>query len=443
MSNIIKILKDSYSENILHVNPEKLEELNLKNEKNLYLSFGSKKQPIELKIDGTINKNEIILSKKIIDALHLPSYINYEIVKKDNEIKLGPCIGILLRKHEASINDNILRSSLLYTMDYASLHGAIIIFALDGIDKVNKKIHGFCYNPNTDSFEEGTFPYPNSIYRRISYSSLWRNHFIDVIGNSIYNSYYFDKLETYNYLSEYPEMKEHLPATTLYTSPKDVFNFLLKYKKIFVKPISGMQGNRITKIEFLDDKFIFKSRKDQSNTENSFNNVYAAEMFIRDTFEPSKYLIQENIDLLRYEDSIIDFRVIMQKNENALWKCNGIIARIGEKNSIVSNISNSGKALFMEDLFRKNFHWSEKQIYLYREKIVSLSLNICSCLDKCNLVLGTVGLDIAVDKNNNLWLIEINNRDPDPTIALDVKDRVLYYKIKSSILLYGKNLAGF
>jgi hypothetical protein len=39
--------------------------------------------------------------------------------------------------------------------------------------------------------------------------------------------------------------------------------------------------------------------------------------------------------------------------------------------------------------------------------------------------------------------IEINNRDPDPTIALDANNSEMYYYIKSRALFYGKYLSGF
>jgi hypothetical protein len=40
-------------------------------------------------------------------------------------------------------------------------------------------------------------------------------------------------------------------------------------------------------------------------------------------------------------------------------------------------------------------------------------------------------------------LFEINSRDPDPGIALDVNDRQLYQKIMAGPLYYAKYLAGF
>jgi hypothetical protein len=41
------------------------------------------------------------------------------------------------------------------------------------------------------------------------------------------------------------------------------------------------------------------------------------------------------------------------------------------------------------------------------EKIEALSMKICSLLDEYGLNSGMLGLDIGVDKQRNLWLIEL------------------------------------
>jgi len=64
-------------------------------------------------------------------------------------------------------------------------------------------------------------------------------------------------------------------------------------------------------------------------------------------------------------------------------------------------------------------------------------------LDEYGLNCGTLGLDIGVDLEEKIWLIEINNRDPDPSIALNVHDLQLYYELKTGPLFYAKFLAGF
>ena len=43
----------------------------------------------------------------------------------------------------------------------------------------------------------------------------------------------------------------------------------------------------------------------------------------------------------------------------------------------------------------------------------------------------------------HIWIIEVNNKDPNHTILLDAKDRQQLYSIKRANMLYAKRLAGF
>ena len=73
----------------------------------------------------------------------------------------------------------------------------------------------------------------------------------------------------------------------------------------------------------------------------------------------------------------------------------------------------------------------------------SLAVKACESLEKTGMHLGNIGMDIGLNRSGHLWIIEINNRGPDMTIALDAGDREMYYRIKSAPLDYAKWLSGF
>ena len=57
------------------------------------------------------------------------------------------------------------------------------------MDSANHLIDGYCYNPKTDTWQRGIFPYPLSIYNRSSLDEEWKNHFLSVIGDTVFNNY--------------------------------------------------------------------------------------------------------------------------------------------------------------------------------------------------------------------------------------------------------------
>lgn len=443
MNEVFIINENNDNKSTLIINSKTASSLNILDKKLMCLCFGTGKCYVNINISDETEDKVVLISKNSIGYLHLPNYLYYEIRVKENEIILGPCIGILAWREEKSITEKKLKKMINYTMQYNSINGAIIVFALDSVDKENRLIKGYCYNPQSQLWEEGTFPYPSAIYRRIGLNDFWKNHFLTSIGDKIFNSYYFSKLEMYNWLSNDKLLESHIPYTMLYECNEDIINMLMKYKRILLKPIAGMQGKRIFLIDYHDDKFSFYYRENDENRKEVLNTTKEVLEFANKFFIFKKYIIQEYIDLLKYNDRVIDFRVIVQKNENNIWICNGIVGRMGERKSIVSNISSNGTASEISELFKDVLQVSEEELFVIRENLITSSIGVCKALDRCGINTGTVGVDLGVDVNNHIWLIEINTRDPDPTIALDINDRLMFLKIKSAPLFYGKYLSGF
>lgn len=120
-----------------------------------------------------------------------------------------------------------------------------------------------------------------------------------------------------------------------------------------------------------------------------------------------------------------------------------MIGRLGAQGSVVSNISSGGDAFTAGEILRMALPAATGQIDRLLVRMNDLALQVCNKLDQLGVHCGTLGLDIAVDHHGTLWLIEINNRDPDPGIALDIHDPGLYRALKTGPLLYAKYLAGF
>lgn len=175
----------------------------------------------------------------------------------------------------------------------------------------------------------------------------------------------------------------------------------------------------------------------ESETEEEFKNI-SERLFVS-----KEHIIQQGLDLIRYDEGIVDFRCVMQKNDALRWQCNGIIARVGAKESVVSNISSGGAAMPAEDFIREELASTAKEAFSIKEQMLSLCMKVCSTLDEYGFNYATLGLDIGVDTQNKLWLIEVNNRRPHPGIALRANDIAGYYTILAGPMHYAKALAGF
>ena len=438
---IIKAGANKYSELIIH--PRKAEEINLGRKKCAFISFGSQKYYVNISISNEISPENVLLSPELIDELHLPDYPIYELCVNENEIIIGPYIGLLFSKQDGKLTTSRLNKTMVYLRDYSKLHGAVVVFALDKVDMTSRLIEGYCYNPVKNYWQRGIFPYPSSIYRSIGLSEKWKNHFLSAIGDKVFNNHYFSKWKTYQWFSKDSEIKPHIPYTVLYESPQDVLDLLERFKEIYIKPVSGLRGRGIVQVSTENKSFVFKYRERGVNCQAAFENLSEVNEYIEERFNPEKYLIQQAIDLMEYKGGIIDFRCVVQKNQANMWVCNAVFGKQGDKGSVVSNISSGGAAFPAVDILEKIISSSEESILDWKEKIEAFAIDVCNALDEYGINCGSLGLDIGIDKQGHLWLIEINNRDPDPRFALDIHDEQLYYILKTSPLFYAKSLAGF
>jgi hypothetical protein len=443
MNNIVTIKSNSNQHSELIIHPEKAAAIGLGAKKFACLSFGHQKHYVEIKCDPALAPENTLLSENLFKELHLPGYPVYEMQLHLNEILIGPYIGLLITNEERRLTSSRLNKLLIYVREYAQIHGAIVVFALDKVDRESRLIEGYCYNPVKKCWQPGTFPYPAAVYRTVGLCAAWKNHFLSVIGDKIFNNPFFNKWEMHQWFSREPGIHPHIPDTVLYHSSADVLKMLERSPSLYIKPVLGLQGRGVVRMSAENKILTLKYRENGVNSIVTFEDTAKACEYIEKRFRPGRYLVQQAVDLLEYKGGLIDFRCVAQKNQSNEWVCRAIIGRSGVKDSIVSNISSGGTAFSADNLLGKVFPGSEAHIDELKEKISAFALAVCKKLDEYGINCGTLGLDIGIDRQERLWLIEINNRDPDPGIALDIQDIRLYYALKTGPLFYAKFLAGF
>lgn len=438
-----KIIPDLNDQNCLTVHPDVAKHQNLSAEKKWFIRFGIQALEIKLKTSSVLNENEIKLSVGIIDYLRIPLNCRFEIRREHNEILLGPFIGILITAKKSSLDERVQYLSN-YLYDYDHIGGSVIAFSLEGIDPVQYTIEGYLYNPDTEKWESGIFPYPASVFKIIYLNKDWRNHFQTVFGHRYFNSYVFNKWEMYKWLSHEPQLNSHLPKTMIYHTPQDLETLLSFYNEIFVKPVHGSLGNRIYKVTKNEENGL-KLEYHYAGVphEMIFSNVHDLGAFLKRQFKGKKVILQQSLDLISYHGKKIDFRIVMVKNQSGNWEDLCMVAKYGQQGSIVTNMFAGGTAEVGEITLKKIFDISEKEVFRFRKEISRTVHEAALCLEEYGVHCGNLGIDIGIDTSRKVWIIEINNLNPTPLFALHINDRQLFYQIKRLNMLYAKNLAGF
>ncbi len=430
----------------LRIHPQAATVLGLGERKFTHVSFGTQKHYLPIRRDADFASGQIGLSRKLIQTLYLPDYLHYELRfnPNGNELAIGPYIGLLMSKNGRNLTAANLQRKVAYVKCYPKLHGAVVVFALDTVDQSRRLVEGYCYHPADHQWQKGIFPYPAAIYRTIGLNSQWKSHFAATIGDKFFNNRFFNKWQMYQWFANEPALRPFLPETRLYQSPQDLLELLEQYQTIYIKPILGLRGRGIARVaKGINRQLLMEYRQKNVNHSQAFADPDQAWHFFAQRYQSRRYVIQPAVDLLRYQGRLLDFRCILQKNHCGDWVCQAVIGRVGVKNSVVSNISSGGSAYIGASILRKTLNLSEDRLNALLQRMTDLALLVCGKLNDYGFNLGTLGLDIGIDTQLRLWLIEINNRDPDPGIALDINDQKLFQTLQTTPLFYAKYLAGF
>lgn len=405
------------------------------------IQFGLQKMEVTYKSLNTLKENEIGLSNNIIETLQLPLEIDYEISFQNEGIFIGPFIGILLKNAQAVLNKNgkVLRRII---KQYPLIHGVIAAFSWENIDKKNAKVNGYIYNPNSKTWENRTFPFPAVIINRMKLSTKKKRYLKNIYGSRFFNSGSFNKWKMHQLLSSNKHLLPHLPKTVLYNNSKDILKYLNRFQTIYVKPLSGQKGIDIAKFTAEPNHYSVKYRMKNENKTIYFSTENELLNYAKSMLKSKKYIIQQEIDLEIEKNQLIDFRIVLIKDQSGKWKNAGMVGRKGVEGSVVSNRSSGGKVVNGKDLLLSSFNFTNDEMLHFHQEMSEISIMAAEELNKHENIYK-YGVDIGIDRHHHIWIIELNNRSPNDNIFSYIGDYDTVSTIKNSRLFYAKYLAGF
>jgi hypothetical protein len=441
MESYFRIRRDNSYQGSLSLHPEVAKFIGISRPTERTIRFGSQSLNITVQISNDQKENEAKLSSDILDQLNIPLSCHYEILLKDNEIQFGPFIGLLAGYSQNSIK-NKLEDLIDYLIYYSDIKGAILVFSIEGVDKENQTVRGYLYNPKSKQWERGTFPYPSSIFVTTrKASSKWIRHFQSVIGDRVFNDFNFNKWSIYKILETSFQVKDYLPHSTLYESPQDLYTFLTNYSKVIVKSISTSGDSFIYKISKEKDYIVITNpQKGESKRVKYSEQRKANELFAK-YFKQGECMIQQSIELLTTHNRTIDFRVIIIKNQEGKWQVMNMFARQGKPGTLLSNIYP-----FVElgkETLKDVWDLDEVKTAMLIKDISDKSIEAVKVIENEGVHFANASVDVKVDENEDLWILDVQHRNPSHEIALVAGFPNLYYEILKTNMLYAKKLAGF
>lgn len=317
------------------------------------------------------------------------------LVKKINN-KVGPLIGILAsRANGKDFYGN--RSTFIKIQDQLQKHGGIsFVMTPERIDEVS--VEG--YFVDEGKWQKGLFPLPDIFYNRIaSYheekSSEMRK--VQEIANKnripIYNPHFFEKWETYKHLIENNVIKYHLPETDIFTDKKQLEAWLEDHQSLFIKPVLSNQGNGISVISKIEDKYVIKTNK----WCKSFKNLDDAFAKVSESLRKRKAIIQRKVHLKEYEGNPYDFRILVQRVKDT-WLMSGIGVRCAKKGGVTTHVPQGGKIIPLIEVNQE----------INTDLINKIAIATAHQLERSYGYLCEFSIDLGIDTDDQHWIFEVN-----------------------------------
>jgi len=335
----------------------------------------------------------------------------------DNEIQLGPLIGILTDSyHSGEASPFSSRSSIVKQVIKAGHNKAYTFgFTPHDIDWHSKTINGYFLSAHGGWYRR-VVPFPDVIYNRLpnrraeigEEMTKLRERFVTE-GIPIFNWSFLNKADVYKLLDNDLEALAHVPESVANPTPEKMKELLNKYSFIYFKPGTGSLGYGIYRITYRPGKGYFvRYRSNGSNTLlkfQTFEKLYRT-LSLKHGAGLKNYVAQQGIRLVEIDKCPVDFRFHMHKDGNNRWQPVGIGAKKAGRGSVTTHMKNGGTLLTPEQALRSTFGHHAEAIL---EQAKAVSVKLSEAIERnYSYRLGELGLDIGIDQNGKVWMFEAN-----------------------------------
>ncbi|MCL6456811.1 MAG: YheC/YheD family protein [Gorillibacterium sp.] len=230
-------------------------------------------------------------------------------------------------------------------------------------------------------------------------------------------------------LLKHSEIRQ-LIAPTDWMTEESLRHMLDTYGMVYVKPVVGMHGRGVMKVERLfgqglgvDQPYRYQVGVIRRSFA-SFGQLFAD--LLKET-GGKPYLVQRGINLLRYRNRPFDLRVMAQLTPNKKWETTGIIGRVAHKGKIVTNYHSGGSLHAVDEVLTPYAQGKEKAAFIKRLKEIGELVG--NQMYKHFPAVTEIGLDIGISSDLQPWIIEVNT-SPDFYVFCKLADKSVFRKVR-------------
>ena len=152
------------------ITPQLREKLKLQYKSDILLSFGLTK--VHVTINDQLERKipELLISSAANELLNIPLNFEYHVkVSNENELIIGPYIGVLVDETNYPSYAQKLRVYRLYSGHQRLIKGALVGFSYDDINWYDLTVYGTVYDPQSNIWVRKKMPLPRAVFNRSRY----------------------------------------------------------------------------------------------------------------------------------------------------------------------------------------------------------------------------------------------------------------------------------
>ncbi|UOY92037.1 YheC/YheD family protein [Ectobacillus sp. JY-23] len=316
-------------------------------------------------------------------------------------------LGLLsIRATEMEYFTEIAKRGHLYNIQ-------VVRFTPTDINPATELISGFLFHNETQTWKKEIFPIPSYIYDRCFYNGtdasrkarpivewLKKRPSTTFLGHGLP-----DKMQTYAILQKHKTVAHYLPATETATT-ENVWDDISKKGEVVLKPLQGSQGNGLCHIIMRRKSFEVYIQSVKDVKQEVFQTKEQLINWLNTTLH-RPYVKQPYLSVQDRMGRPFDIRILLQKNEQGKWQEAGRGVRIGDEQSLVSNL-NAGSHAFSYPTWKQSY--PRRDIALFESDLHTLISAVPAALEKELPPLFEIGIDVAFDRNRAVWLLDVNSK---------------------------------
>lgn len=277
----------------------------------------------------------------------------------------------------------------------------LCVFGNEEVDFRKEEIHGRVWV--NGQWIEQTTPFPDVLINELPRTSKECSEIERKLKNRIpfLTHLLGGKEDVYNKFKQSEHFKECTIPTFRLKEKKDVLEACKEYSKVIIKPDKGRQGQKVYLVQQEKNQFIVQEHK--KLVKYTFPKFMD---FVAKLIKEGDYLVQQYVHCRTNDGEPFDFRCHVQRNGEGKWEITRIYARIGQRNTILSNVSRGGRTEDLAPFLEKEYPEYHKQM---NEVIRQLAIDFAAYINSFyKHPLSELGIDLSIDTDMNIWMYEIN-----------------------------------